>query len=205
MTDPQAERGITPPKKPMPGGFSLEHFVEGTKPEDIEALAQALDRDEPDLSAQPAPLVPPEPKESSFFFSTSRTFNSPEYEAALKTWGRQCAEIAQAQARRVDEVEALWHESNASYYDVLAERDEARSTLAQRDREVLELREALRYCSNQSCGPDWTPEQALVYIKEEARNALASTAQAGAEAERRIREDERGKIEDRVLDRKSVV
>ena len=36
-----------------------------------------------------------------------------------------------------------------------------------------ELLEALRVCATQSTGPDWTPEQALDFIKQHARAAIA--------------------------------
>jgi hypothetical protein len=36
------------------------------------------------------------------------------------------------------------------------------------------LVETLRCIANQSCGDDWTPEEAIRFIKQEARSALAN-------------------------------
>ena len=36
-----------------------------------------------------------------------------------------------------------------------------------------DLLDALRICATQSTGPDWTPEQALAFIKQHARAAIA--------------------------------
>ena len=45
--------GITPPKKPMEGGFSLDKFMPGLSPEDAEAFGKALET--ADLSDEPEP------------------------------------------------------------------------------------------------------------------------------------------------------
>ena len=36
-----------------------------------------------------------------------------------------------------------------------------------------DLLEALRMIANQSCGPDWTPEQAMQFVRIHARAAIA--------------------------------
>lgn len=36
-------QGIHPPTRPMPGGFSMENFMNGCPPEDIAALCDAMD------------------------------------------------------------------------------------------------------------------------------------------------------------------
>jgi hypothetical protein len=46
----QLRSGIHPPVNPMPGGFSLENFMPGLKPEDADAFCEALDAASPDLS-----------------------------------------------------------------------------------------------------------------------------------------------------------
>ncbi len=43
-----------------------------------------------------------------------------------------------------------------------------------------DLLEALRICATQSTGPDWTPEQALAFIKQHARAAIAKATGGAA-------------------------
>ncbi len=43
-----------------------------------------------------------------------------------------------------------------------------------------DLLEALRVCASQSIGADWTPEQALAFIKQHARAAIAKATGARA-------------------------
>lgn len=131
------------------------------------------------------PEVPPMPEARSYFSATANVVDWPNYCTDLETWGRQCAEIAQAQARRADEAErTLWQ--------TVDERDEAYATLAQRDREVLGLRQVLENLRANFCAMTSSPiiESWIVM----ADTALAAIAQAGAEAERRIREDEGKRI-----------
>lgn len=48
----------------------------------------------------------------------------------------------------------------------------AASEIERLARQRDELLEALRVCATQSVGPDWTPEQALAFIKQNARAAI---------------------------------
>ena len=43
-----------------------------------------------------------------------------------------------------------------------------------------DLLDALRICATQSTGPDWTPEQALAFIKQHARAAIAKATGGAA-------------------------
>lgn len=149
------------------------------------------------MTNEPAPLVPPMPKYRDDPAATGMDVDW-RYTHNLEKWGRQCAEIAQAQARRADEAErTLWQ--------TVDERDEAYATLAQRDREVLALTKALEMiaadmnCADEEAGVGtcrqrfpskphcWCPPCVAIDV-------LRDTAQAGAEAERRTREDERERI-----------
>ena len=175
---------------------------------------------------QAAPLVPPMPWAEDDL----------EHIDGPKAWGRQCAEIAQAQARRAEKAESAIQDVHSALGNEIAhegvrlkamrvrsERDalkarvaEAESraneyadmnhkqaqrfaaceaTLAQRDREVISLREALGKCRLQL----WHCNQQLIHegyqegrivtdALESADKALAATAQAGADAERRLLE-----------------
>lgn len=58
---------------------------------------------------------------------------------------------------------------------------------AQPEHSGADLIEALRICATQSIGKDWTPEQAVEFIKQHARSAIAAhEAKRGADAIRTI-------------------
>lgn len=197
------------------------------------------------MTNEPAPLVPPMPKYRDDPAATGMDVDW-RYTHNLEKWGRQCAEIAQAQARRADDANAWANLCNAQLErnttELEAERDalkarvaEAESraneyadmnhkqaqrfaaceaTLAQRDREVLGLTEALGKVRDEIGGclerdakafmgmtieqvEAWNiarHNQSHGYVLDTINAALAATAQAGAEAEQRIREDEREHI-----------
>lgn len=197
---------------------------------------------------QAAPLVPPMPKYRDDPAATGMDVDW-RYTHNLEKWGRQCAEIAQAQARRAEKAESAIQDVHSALGNEIAhegvrlkamrvrserdalkarvaelERDVAEAqakqqlderqcdemtlyagelagTLAQRDREVLALREKMRPAVKllESVQLDLIiaercPSLQLTKAIRDCNSALASTAQAGAEAERRIREDKRGKM-----------
>jgi hypothetical protein len=200
------------------------------------------------MTTEPKPLdLPPMPEWTADIYSGTHAAN-------LEAWGRQLAEIAQAQAQRANETEkdlrffqaqvrefsaqlgrsdTLFRETfsaklraeagrdalkarvaergdsiyitdgHGTLYGtpevigwVTDELDRLESTLAQRDREVLALREALAAMDDafsEEMERDVIEEIGGASEKSSgwvavllAREALASTAQAGEEAERRV-------------------
>jgi hypothetical protein len=161
---------------------------------------------------QAAPLVPPVPEQESGQYSLEFIEELRKFIEELRTWGPQCAEIAQAGARIVRDANEWANLCNAQLERNTAELE---VTLAQRDREVLGLTEALGKVREEIGGclerdaaafmrmtlaesDSWDiarHNQSHGYVLDTIKAALATTAQAGADAEQRIRDDERSKIE----------
>jgi len=143
-----------------------------------------------------APLVPSMPECDVLRYGQTVVIEG------LRDYARQCAEIAQAQAQRADGAERRAEYWKAEHNAANAEIDKLHATLAQRDREVLALREAAKESAIawevcRSIHETWAKGKDPLYktrhldfvrAADKAREALASTAQAGAEAERKIKE-----------------
>ena len=69
----------------------------------------------------------------------------------------------------IDDNNAIFLKGNSVRKVIVAMEIKRQRIEDQRD----ELLEALRVCATQSIGPDWTPEQALAFIKQHARAAIA--------------------------------
>ncbi len=68
----------------------------------------------PRCADNPKPKIPAMPEESKYFMPITRLVLTPQYQDALKKWGRECANLAQREAALAGElVKALEKISNA--------------------------------------------------------------------------------------------
>jgi hypothetical protein len=189
MTDPQAA--------PMQPTYYVQH------PDRTHTKADP----QPVLLPQAAGLVPPMPgrwqderdpvlRHYRYLTSNVDWEEWPGGAAEILSAYETAKERTQAQAQRAEGAEAERDAMIESFKAVTESQLTAitilQDTLAQRNREVISLRTALQELVDDT---DLDGPMADQPVHKEVKRILTSTAQAGGDAERRVREDEHGKIE----------